>query len=66
MIFKAWAMTDERQQPETLDAYMGLGSEEIVRLVLWLLVEESLHNRLADFRQKLPAKPVEREEELVG
>jgi hypothetical protein len=58
-------MASEREDSEILNAYMGLGSEEIVRLVLWLLVEESLRNRLADFRQKLPSQPVEREEELV-
>ena len=66
MIFKARAMTAEREQPETLDAYMGLGNEDIVRLVLCLLIEEGLRRQLAGFRaQQLPSQPVERQEELV-
>jgi hypothetical protein len=37
-------------QPDNLDAYMNLGSKEIVRLVLLLLVEERLRKQLAAFR----------------
>lgn len=49
---------------EDLSAYLDMGRDDIARLVLWLLVEESLRGRLAGFRQKLSSQPVEREEEL--
>ena len=39
-----------KNQPDGLDAYMNLGSKEIVRLVLLLLVEEGLRKQLAAFR----------------
>jgi hypothetical protein len=44
---------------------MNLGSKEIVRLVLLLLVEEGLQKQLAAFRaEDLAAQPVEDQEEL--
>lgn len=52
-------------QPDDLDAYMNLGSKEIVRLVLLLLVEEGLRKQLAAFRaENLAVQPVEGREEL--
>jgi hypothetical protein len=49
-----------KNQPDDLDAYMNLGSKEIVRLVLLLLVEEGLQKQLAAFRaEALAAQPVE-------
>jgi hypothetical protein len=48
-----------------MDAFAALSDEEIARLVLWLLVEELLKGRLADFRaQDLAPQPAERLEEL--
>lgn len=45
-------------QPDNLDAYMNLGSKEIVRLVMLLLVEEVLQKQLAAFRaEDLPTEP---------
>jgi hypothetical protein len=53
-------MISARNQPDNLDAYMNLGSKDIVRLVLLLLVEEGLGRELAAFRaEDLPAQPVE-------
>ncbi len=44
--------------PEELDAYLGLGTEDIARLVLCLLIEEALRRRLAVYRPQNPvAKP---------
>jgi hypothetical protein len=48
--------------PEHLDAYTHLSKQEIARLVLCLLIEERLVERLAAFRsrpEQLPAQPVE-------
>ena len=54
-----------RNQPDNLDAYMNLGSKEVVRLVLLLLVEEGLRKQLAGFRSEdLPPQPVQGHEEL--
>lgn len=39
-----------QDQPDNLDAYMDLGAEDIARLVLCLLIEEMLRERLAVFR----------------
>jgi hypothetical protein len=51
----------EQPLPEQLDAYLGLGRQDIARLVLCLLMAEALENQLASFRsQNLPAQPVER------
>jgi hypothetical protein len=48
-----------------LDAYMGLKREEVARLVLSLIIEEALRQRLALFRaEDLATQPVERLEEL--
>ncbi len=58
-------MLSAKNQPDDLDAYMNLGSKEIVRLVLLLLVEEGLRKQLAAFRaEDLPTEPVEGQEEL--
>jgi hypothetical protein len=46
---------------EDLDAYLHLSGEEIARLVLCLLVEEALRDRLDSFRsrrQNLPSEPI--------
>jgi hypothetical protein len=46
---------------EDLDAYLHLSGEEIARLVLCLLVEEALGDRLDLFRgrrQNLPSEPI--------
>jgi hypothetical protein len=43
-------MMTARNQPDNLDAYMGLGDKDIVRLVLCLLIEEGLRKQLAAFR----------------
>ncbi len=37
-------------QPDELDAFMDLGAEDVARLVLCLLVEEMLRERLDSFR----------------
>ena len=59
-------MTKFRDQPDNLDAFMGLGHEGIVRLVLYLLIEEGLGRQLAAFRfQQLPTQPVESHKELI-
>lgn len=51
--------------PEDLDAYMRMSKAEVVKLVLCLLIEDTLRGRLAAFRpQHLPAQPVEGEEKL--
>jgi hypothetical protein len=39
-----------QDQPDNLDAYMGLGDKDIARLVLCLLIEEGLRKQLAAFR----------------
>jgi hypothetical protein len=58
-------MMGAKNQPDDLDAYMNLGSKEIVRLVLLLLVEEDLRKQLAAFRaENLMAQPVAGQEEL--
>ena len=51
---------------EAIDAYMDLSSEDIVRLILCLLIEEALKARLDVFRsEQLLPEPVQRQEELV-
>jgi hypothetical protein len=53
------------QRPiDDLDAYLDLSAEEIARLVLCLIVEDMLRERLLGFRQYLPAQPVQRLEKL--
>jgi hypothetical protein len=50
---------------EQFDAYLSMTSEDIARLILCLLIEEKLRQRLAAFRpDDLPAKPVEGFKEL--
>ena len=39
-----------QDQPDNLDAYMDLGAEDVARLVLCLLIEEMLRERLAVYR----------------
>ena len=59
-------MTTFQDQPDNLDAFMGLGHEGIVRLVLYLLIEEGLGRQLAAFRsQQLPTQPVESHEKFI-
>ena len=50
----------ERMQPPPvhLEPYLDLGQEEIARLVLCLLIEEKLRQRLAEFRQYAAAASV--------
>ena len=43
-----------QDQPGELDAYLDLGAEDIARLVLCLLVEEMLRDRLAAYRNRRP------------
>ena len=51
---------------EDIESLMRLTPEEIARIVLCLLVEEALRERLAAFRpQHLPPQPGEGPEELV-
>ena len=58
-------MMSAKNQLDNVDAYMNLGSKEIVRLVLLLLVEEGLQKQLAAFRaEDLAAQPVEGQEEF--
>ena len=52
-------------QPENLEAYMDLGKEDIARLVLCLLIEERLKERLAEFREDLTSQPVQSKEKLL-
>jgi hypothetical protein len=55
-------------RPEELDAYMHLSKQDIARLVLCLLIEETLGGRLVPFRsphEHLHAEPVQGSEELV-
>ena len=50
---------------EELDAFSALSHEEIARLVLCLLVEERLRERLAAFRsENLSTQPVDGSEKL--
>ena len=54
-----------RNQPNNLDAYINLGSKDVVRLVLLLLVEEGLQKQLVAFRaEDLPTEPVKGQEKL--
>lgn len=53
-------------QPDNLDAYRELTPEQVARLVLCLLIEEALHERLAAFRaENPPAQPGEGVEEFA-
>jgi hypothetical protein len=53
-------------QPDNLAAYIGLGKEDIVRLVLCMLIEEGLGRQLSAFRsQQLPTQPVESHKEFI-
>ena len=59
-----------RHQPsvEELEAYMHLTQAEITRLVLCLLIEEALGERLAAFRsppQDLAPQPLQGSKELL-
>jgi hypothetical protein len=46
--------------PEEIDKYLCLGKEDIVKLVLCLLIEESLKSRLAAFRaEHFPPQPIQ-------
>jgi hypothetical protein len=36
--------------PNELDAYLDLSAGELARLVLWLLIEEGLQERMSGFR----------------
>jgi hypothetical protein len=49
---------------EDLGRFLDLTQEQIAHLILCLMVEELLQDRLSVFRQNLPAKPVQRLEEL--
>lgn len=40
------------KRPDNLDTYLVLDNKDIVRLVLMLLVEEGLKERLAEFRER--------------
>jgi len=40
------------KQPDNLDTYLVLDNKDIVRLVLMLLIEEGLKERLAEFRER--------------
>lgn len=54
-----------RDQPDNLDAFMNLGTKDIARLVLLLLVEEGLRRELAAFRaEDLSPQPVQCQEEF--
>jgi hypothetical protein len=50
--------------PDQLEAYLDLTSEEIARLVLCLLIEETLRERLAVFRENPLPEPLQSLEEL--
>lgn len=47
-----------------IDAYLHLSNEEVARLVLTLLLEDMLRQRLFAFRQDLQTQPVEGFKEL--
>jgi hypothetical protein len=49
---------------DDLDVYQDLSEDQIAHLVLCLLIEEALRQRLLAFRQNPPAEPVERLEKL--
>lgn len=54
--------------PEELEAYMGLSSQDIARLVLCLLMEEALRSQLSAFRsgpEELTSEPTKGSEELL-
>ena len=55
---------DAQRPNDDLDAYLDLSADEIARLVLCLIVEEMLRERLLGFRQNLPPQPVQRLEKL--
>jgi hypothetical protein len=38
-------------QPDCLDSFMGLDTQDIVRLVLCLLIEDAMKRHLSSFRQ---------------
>ena len=52
------------ETPEELEPYLDISAEDIARLILCLLIEESLRHRLSAFRHDLPAQPVEGLEEF--
>lgn len=57
-----------RPSPEELEAYLQLGTREIARLVLCLLIEEGLASQLASFRSRpkdLPPQPIQGQEEFL-
>ncbi len=55
----------QEETSEQLDAYLSMTSEDIARLILCLLIEETLKQRLAGFRpHDLPVQPVEGFKEL--
>ena len=39
-----------QDQPHNLDAYIDLGADDVARLVLCLLIEEMLRDRLSAYR----------------
>ena len=47
-----------------LDAYLDLSRDQIAHLILCLMIEEALRQRLTVFRQNPAAKPVQRLEKL--
>jgi hypothetical protein len=49
---------------DDLDMYLDLSHDQIAHLVLCLLIEEALRQRLVAFRQNAPAQPVQRLEKL--
>ena len=55
-----------KQDAEELDAYLNLADGEVARLVLCLIIEERLRQRLAAYRpHQLAAKPVECQEKFI-
>jgi hypothetical protein len=50
--------------PDDLDVYLDLTRDQIAHLVLCLIIEELLRDRLVAFRQNPSAQPVQRLEKL--
>jgi len=48
--------TKEAERPDDLTAYLDLSAVEVARILLCLLIEESLRCRLSVFREE-PEKP---------
>lgn len=54
----------EAEGPDDLTAYLDLNGKEVSKIIMWLLIEESLRGRLSAFRHDLPTQPIQSLEKL--